>query len=75
MSVRCARSMGVLVVLATWGALSACAGSSERLPECKGRAVPINGSALARAPDLRPSTSPAGIVATQGSAGGARDAQ
>jgi hypothetical protein len=75
MSVRCARSMGALVVLATWGALSACAGSSERLPECKGRAVPINGSGLAAVPDVRPSTSPAGIVAAQGSEGGARDAQ
>jgi hypothetical protein len=75
MSVRCARSMGVLVVLATWGALSACAGSSERLPECKGRAVPINGSGLAAVPDVRPSTSSAGIVAAQDAAGGARDAQ
>lgn len=75
MSGRCTRSMGVLVVLATWGALSACAGSSERLPECKGRAVPINRSGVAAVPDVRPSTSPAGIVAAQGSAGGARDAQ
>lgn len=69
------RSIGVLVVLATWGALSACAGSSERLPECKGRAVPINGSGMAAVPDVRSSTSPAGTVAAQGPAGGVRDAQ
>ena len=69
------RSVGVVVVLATWGALSACAGSSERLPECKGRAVPINRSSVARTTDVPPSASSPGIAVTQDPAAGARDAE
>jgi hypothetical protein len=40
------RPMGVLIALvlamAACGALAGCAGSGERLPECRGKAVPIN---------------------------------
>ncbi len=36
------RPAGLLVVLAVCGWLAGCAGSAERLPECKGKAVPIN---------------------------------
>jgi hypothetical protein len=45
MSIRGARALGVLVaplcVLALCGGLAGCAGT-ERLPQCQGRAVPIN---------------------------------
>jgi hypothetical protein len=75
MSDRHIRSMGVFFVIATWGALSACAGSSERLPECKGRAVPINRSSVAGATDVGTSVSPSVVVAVQDPAGGARDAE
>jgi hypothetical protein len=37
-----ARPLGLLVALAACCWLAGCAGSGERLPECKGRAVPIN---------------------------------
>jgi hypothetical protein len=33
---------GVWVVLAVCGAMEGCAGSADRLPQCRGRAVPIN---------------------------------
>ena len=40
------RALGVLVaplsVLALCGGLAGCASSAERLPQCQGRAVPIN---------------------------------
>ena len=51
------RPLGVLVALAACCWLAGCAGSGERLPECKGRAVPIN-SLVAAAP----------VAAAQGSA-------
>jgi hypothetical protein len=69
------RSIGVLVVIATLGVLSACAGSSERLPECKGRAVPINRSSTAGISDVGTSVSSPAVVAAQDPAGGARDAE
>ncbi len=55
------RPLGVLVALAACYWLAGCAGSGERLPECKGRAVPIN-SLVASAP----------VVVPQGSAANAR---
>ena len=40
------RPMGGLIalvlVIAACGGLAGCAGSGERLPECKGKSVPIN---------------------------------
>ena len=45
MSIRVARALGVLVaplcVLALCGGLAGCAGT-ERLPQCRGKVVPIN---------------------------------
>jgi hypothetical protein len=45
------------------------------LPECKGRAVPINRSSVAGATDVGTSVSPSVVVAVQDPAGGARDAE
>jgi hypothetical protein len=42
MSKSCAAALGVWLVLALGGGLAGCTGTGERLPECKGRAVPIN---------------------------------
>lgn len=40
---RCiAGAMGVLVSFAVGLGLAGCAGAGERLPECRGKAVPIN---------------------------------
>ena len=75
MSDRHVRSMGVFIVIAAWGVLSACAGSSERLPECKGRAVPINQRSTAGISDVGMSGSSPAVVAAQGPEGGARDAE
>jgi hypothetical protein len=36
------RAVGVLVAFAVCGWLAGCAGPGERLPQCKGRPVPIN---------------------------------
>ena len=44
MSMNASRPTGVLVALAACCWLAGCAGSAERLPECKGKAVPINRS-------------------------------
>ena len=52
------RPLGVLVALAACCWLAGCAGSGERLPECKGRAVPIN-SFVAAAPVVVPQGSAA----------------
>jgi hypothetical protein len=42
MQARITRALGVLALVATCGGLTACAGSGERLPQCKGRRVPIH---------------------------------
>lgn len=42
MSINAWRPAGVLVALAACCWLAGCAGSAERLPECKGKSVPIN---------------------------------
>ena len=49
MGARITRAVGVLALFATCGGLAACAGSGERLPQCKGRRVPIH-AALVAAP-------------------------
>ena len=49
MSIRVARALGVLVAFAVGGGLAGCAGT-ERLPQCQGRAVPINAAVPAAAP-------------------------
>jgi hypothetical protein len=36
------RPVGLLVALSACCGLAGCAGSGERLPECRGKAVPIN---------------------------------
>ena len=63
MSIRGARALGVLVaplcVLALCGGLAGCAGT-ERLPQCKGRAVPIN--------PIQPMTQPRAEAAPERSA-------
>jgi hypothetical protein len=45
MGARITRTVGVLALVATCGGLAACAGSGERLPQCKGRRVPIHAAA------------------------------
>ena len=45
MRARITRALGVLALVATCGGLAACAGSGERLPQCKGRRVPIHAAA------------------------------
>jgi hypothetical protein len=36
------RAVGVLVAFAVFASVAGCAGSGERLPQCRGRSVPIN---------------------------------
>ena len=38
-----ARTLGVLAAVAGAAGLAGCAAAGERLPECRGRALPING--------------------------------
>jgi hypothetical protein len=47
MGARITRALGVLALVATCGGLAACAGSGERLPQCKGRRVPIHAAPAA----------------------------
>jgi hypothetical protein len=47
MGARVTRALGVLALVATCGGLAACAGSGERLPQCKGRRVPIHAAPAA----------------------------
>jgi len=47
-----ARAAGVLAALAVCGGLAGCAGA-ERLPECRGKAVPINSFIPAAKPSGR----------------------
>jgi hypothetical protein len=49
MRARITRALGVLALVASCGGLAACAGSGERLPQCKGRRVPIHAAAPAAA--------------------------
>jgi hypothetical protein len=36
------RAVGVLVAFAVFASVAGCAGSAERLPQCKGKSMPIN---------------------------------
>jgi hypothetical protein len=56
---------GVWVVFAVCGAMEGCAGSGERLPQCRGRTVPINAVST---------TSAAGQATVSSTASAERDA-
>jgi hypothetical protein len=70
MRARITRALGVLALVATCGGLAACAGSGERLPQCKGRRVPIHAAAppatVTPGPGERESVTAAGVDDARG---------
>ena len=69
MESRITRALGVLALVATCGGLAACAGSGERLPQCKGRRVPIHAApaaTVAPGPGAQESATVAGVDDARG---------